>query len=155
MAKKTYNEKLIDKNLPKVEDFSDKPEFIARYKATSMLIASPMEYNGIMAGVPHGKLITVDRIRAYLAQRYNAGTTCGLTAGIFVNTVAFASEERNGVNPVFWWRTLKSGGELNEKYPGGIENQRIMLESEGFKIIQKGKRYFVENFEKYLWDINL
>lgn len=153
MAKKTYNEKLIDNNLPKVVDLSDKPGFVERYKTTSMLIANPMEYNDIMSRVPQGKIITMDKVKEFLARKHNAGTTCSLTAGIFSNTVAYASEERKGVNPVCWWRTLKSGGELNEKYPGGIDNQKLMLETEGFKIRQKGKRYFVEDYEKYLWDI--
>lgn len=40
-----------------------------------------------------------------------------------------------------WWRTLKSNGELNEKYPGGVENQKKLLEKEGHKIIQKGKSF--------------
>jgi hypothetical protein len=45
---------------------------------------------------------------------------------------------------------LKTGGELNPKYPGGIENQKKHLESEGHRVIQKGKKYIVENYEKYL-----
>lgn len=95
----------------------------------------------------------MDKVREFLARRHNAGTTCGLTAGIFANIVAHASEERKGVNPVCWWRTLKSGGELNDKYPGGIDSQKAMLETEGYKIMQKGKRYFVEDYEKSLWEI--
>ena len=46
--------------------------------------------------------------------------------------------------------TLKSGGELNPKYPGGIEDQKARLESEGHRVIQKGKKYLVENYEKSL-----
>lgn len=153
MAKKSYNEKLIDNSLPKIVDLSNKPDFVAHYKATSMLIASPMEYNDIMAKVPQGKIITMDRVREFLANKHKAGTTCALTAGIFSNIVAHASEERQGVNPVCWWRTLKSGGELNEKFPGGIDNQKMLLEAEGHKIVQKGKRFFVENYEKSLWTI--
>lgn len=47
-------------------------------------------------------------------------------------------------------RTLKSNGELNEKYPGGIEAQKKLLEKEGHKVIQKGKKYVIVYLEKYL-----
>ena len=54
----------------------------------------------------------------------------------------------NSITP--WWRTLKIGGELNAKYPGGIEAQMTRLESEGHTVVQRGKRYFVDDFNKKL-----
>ncbi|MEN3034815.1 MAG: hypothetical protein ABC537_00800 [Candidatus Methanosuratincola sp.] len=36
-----------------------------------------------------------------------------------------------------YWRTLKAGGFVNEKYPGGIEAQRDMLEKEGHHLAPK------------------
>lgn len=44
-----------------------------------------------------------------------------------------------------YWRVLKSVGELNKEYPGGIYLQREKLEEEGFKIIEKRStnRFFV------------
>ena len=39
---------------------------------------------------------------------------------------------------------------LNPKFPGGAEAQKLLLENEGFKILQKGKKYFVENYKDYL-----
>jgi hypothetical protein len=45
---------------------------------------------------------------------------------------------------------VKAGGVLNPKYPGGIKHQKSRLELEGHKVIQKGKNYLVENFEKSL-----
>jgi hypothetical protein len=39
---------------------------------------------------------------------------------------------------------LKTGGELNAKYPGGIANLRRLLEGEGHRVVQRGKRFFVE-----------
>jgi hypothetical protein len=41
---------------------------------------------------------------------------------------------------------LKAKGELNPKYPGGIEAAKRRLETEGHRVIQRGMRYFVENF---------
>jgi len=57
-------------------------------------------------------------------------------------------EGRARVTP--YWRTLKSDGEINPKYPGGIEEQRARLESEGHGVIRKGKKYLVEDYEKHL-----
>jgi len=147
MPKKTYNQKLNNPgDLPKIEDISGQPEAVARYGGTKMLIAAPLQYNEVMAKIPQGKVITVDRVRAHLAAQMGADFTCPLTAGIFVNVCAHASVEREE-DKTPYWRTLRAKGELNEKYPDGIEGQRLMLEMEGHKVIQKGKRYFVEAFE--------
>jgi hypothetical protein len=48
---------------------------------------------------------------------------------------------------------LKKDGELNEKYPEGIDGQKLRLEMEGHKIIQKGKRYFVKDYKDKLFEI--
>jgi len=45
---------------------------------------------------------------------------------------------------------LKTGGVLNEKYPGGAEGQRKLLEKEGHKVVAKGKKSVVAHFEKHL-----
>ena len=86
------------------------------------------------------------------AKKYNTDITCPLTCGIFVNICAWASYQRKeDITP--FWRTLKSDGELNAKYPEGIELQKKLLEKEGHEIILKGKKnikYFVKDFEKNL-----
>ena len=151
MAKKTYNDKLNSPgNLPKVEDLSDKPEAVRRMGGTKMLIAAPVQYNEIMATIPEGKIITVDRIRAFLAAETGANVTCQLTAGIFINICAHASMERDK-DRIPWWRTLKAKGELNEKYP---EGQKMLLEAEGHNVIQKGKRWFVSGYESRLFTLS-
>jgi Predicted methylated DNA-protein cysteine methyltransferase len=150
MAKKTYNEKLNNAgDLPRIEDLSGKPEAVKRMGGAKMLIAEPLQYNKIMANVPEGKLITADRIRSYLASKSGVDITCPLTAGIFINICAHASEERTE-NKIPWWRTLKAKGELNEKYPGGIDAQKQLLEMDGCTVIQKGKRFFVKDYENGL-----
>ena len=153
MAKKTYNEKLNSPgDLPKTEDLSGKPDAVARYGGNRLLIAAPLQYNEIMTKIPGGKLITADRIRAYLAWQSGTDATCPLTAGIFINICANASEERTE-NKIPWWRTLKAGGELNEKYPGGCEGQKLLLEMDGHTVVQKGKRYFVADYEEKLLEL--
>ncbi len=72
---------------------------------------------------------------------------------IFASTAARAAEEaaalgKKRVTP--YWRTLKAGGEINDKYPGWTGAQTVLLKKEGHTILQKGKRCFVADFEKCL-----
>ncbi|HWQ97828.1 MAG TPA: methylated DNA-protein cysteine methyltransferase [Clostridia bacterium] len=149
MTKRSFNDKLHDRaDMPKIS-ILEEPKAIAQNGGTKLLIAPPIAYDELMRKVPAGKLITSDRIRAHLATSFGADNTCPLTAGIFINIVAKASLERETDETPFW-RTLKKDGELNEKYPEGIEGQKKRLEMEGHTIIQKGKRYFVKDYEKDL-----
>lgn len=78
-----------------------------------------------------------------------------LTAGIFISLAARASCERES-DKIPFWRTLKKDGELNPKYPGGIVYQKEMLEAEGYTFTTKGRkniRYFVENYDNFLYDL--
>ncbi len=153
MAKKTYNQKLQDaKDLPRIEDLSDNPKSMERFKGSKMLIAAPMQYNAIMAKVPEGKVVTSEAMRAHLAKEAGADVTCPLTAGIFINICAHASCERED-NPIPYWRTLKAKGELNEKFPGGMDAQQQLLENEGHEVIQKGKRIYMKDYEDKQWVI--
>ncbi|HCC35618.1 MAG TPA: methylated DNA-protein cysteine methyltransferase [Ruminococcaceae bacterium] len=136
--------------MPKVETLTD-PKAIARYGGSRMLLAPPLAYDALMKTVPYGRLITTDRLRERLAKDHGADFTCPLTCGIFVNVAAQASAERAGADETPWWRTLKKGGELNEKYPDGIAGQKLLLEMEGHTVIQKGKRYFVKDYEQKLF----
>jgi alkylated DNA nucleotide flippase Atl1 len=76
--------------------------------------------------------------------------------GIFVGIVARAAEEakvsgEKNITP--YWRTIKSGGELNGKYPGGAEAQAAHLKAEGHTIETKGKKIRVMDFEKKLVEL--
>ncbi|MCL2803753.1 MAG: MGMT family protein [Micrococcales bacterium] len=148
---KTAQEKLNHSgDLPKVVALED-PAQQARLGGRTMLVAPPVEYDQLMKQVPHGHLATLDRLRAYLAQRHGADVTCPLTAGIFARLVAEAADERSGADPTPWWRTLKRDGELNPKYPGGVERQAALLQAEGHKVTQRGKRWFVADYQAQLW----
>lgn len=154
---KSFNEKLKNsKDLPKIKYVGHDEVMAKRFGEGNMLIAAPIEYDEVMKMIPYGKLITPSEIRAFLAKKHNADFTCQLTAGIFINIVANASKEReisSQGNLTPFWRTLKKDGELNERYPGGIEEQRMYLETEGHEIIKKGKRYFVKDYEKSLYQL--
>ncbi len=152
MPRKTFNEKLNDsKDMPKIVELTD-PASIARFHGSRMLIAPPVAYDGIMKRVPAGKLLTTNEIRDYLAREHGADFTCPLTAGIFINIAARASEER-GADETPYWRTLKKGGELSEKYPGGPESQKALLEAEGHTVILKGRKLFVRDYEQKLFEL--
>ena len=46
--------------------------------------------------------------------------------------------------------TLKANGELNPKYPGGVEAQKEKLEAEGHVILKKGRtniKYYVKDYK--------
>ncbi|MCL5986042.1 MAG: MGMT family protein [Actinobacteria bacterium] len=151
-AKKSWQEKLNDgKDLPKIEVITEKMS--QRWGTGTVVIPAPIEVDEIMRSVPVGRLITMDQIREKLAKKHGATIGCPLTTGIFAWVAAHAAEEasvegKEEITP--YWRTLKAGGVINEKYPGGIEVQRKMLESEGHKVVQKGKTYMVVDFEKSL-----
>lgn len=118
-----------------------------------MAIPSPFEVNEVMACVPEAKLLTIDELRKTIARKHSADIGCPLTCGIFTRIAAYAAEEEAAaVEKVMvpYWRTLKSKGELNPKYPGGIELQMKHLEAEGHKIIQKGKKFLVQDYQQYL-----
>jgi alkylated DNA nucleotide flippase Atl1 len=150
--KKTWSEKLQDsKGLPKVEKITGKMS--KRWGTGTVVIPAPMEVNEIMRKVPEGKLTTINDIRAVLAKKHKATIGCPITTGIFAWVAANAAEEERAkgekdITP--YWRVLKAGGVINEKYPGGVDAQKKLLEKEGHKIVQKGKKHVVSDYEKSL-----
>jgi len=149
--RKSWQEKLEDsKGLPKVEKITGKMS--KKWGTGTVVIPAPKEVDEIMRKVPKGKLITINQIRAMLAQKHGATIGCPITTGIFAWIAANAAEEgrKNKKDITPYWRTLKTGGVVNEKYPGGVVAQRKFLKKEGQKVTQKGKKYVVIAFEKYL-----
>ena len=154
--KKDFNAMLNDsKDMPKFQTITDETS-IKKYGGDRMYFAPPIEYDRIMRLVPFGKLLTIGTIRDYFAKQSGADFTEPITAGIFVSIVAWASYQRSD-HETPYWRTLKANGELNPKYPGGVEAQKEKLEAEGHVIMQKGRkniRYFVKDYEKALFHLS-
>ncbi len=148
--KKTWREKLADdKGLPKIIVIDD--TMPAHYDRGSSVVPSPLEVDGLMRAVKKGKLTTISHLRQALATKHGVDHACPVTTGIFAWIAAHAANEgelagESKTTP--WWRTLKSGGELNPKYPGGIEAAAERLRDEGHVVFQKGKRWFVRDYEK-------
>lgn len=151
--KKDFNAMLHDgKDMPKIQIITDEAS-IKKYGGNRMYFAPPMDYDRVMRRVPFGKVITVGEIREYFAAQNGADFTEPITAGIFVSIAAWASHQRSK-DKTPYWRTLRAGGELNPKYPGGVEEQKEILEAEGHTVIQKGRtniRYYVKDYEKALF----
>lgn len=155
--KKTWREKLADsKDLPKIEEVTK--TMSQKWGTGKFVIPAPLEVDEIMKKVPYGKLTTINQIRGILAKKHKVNFACPITSGIFAWTAAHAAEEdfadgKKDITP--YWRTLKSTGELNDKYPGGIESQVKRLEAEGHVIEPaKGKKSpKVKDFEKKLVEL--
>ena len=124
--KKTWCEKLNEsKGLPKVEKITE--TMSKRWGKGTVVIPAPVEVDEIMRKIPKGKVTTINEIRAALAKKHHATIGCPITTGIFAWIAANAAEEqkqkgKEKITP--YWRTLKTGGFLNEKYPGGVTVQK-------------------------------
>jgi hypothetical protein len=147
-ARKTFKEKLhLKKDIPKVVPLTGKSK--ARFKADTMVVPAPLEIDELMRKVRKGKLITTKQLRQTLAHRHDAQVCCPLVTGIAMNLSAHAAEEeacegKKRITP--WWRTLKTNGELNPKFPGGLKAQAKRLQAEGHRITKRGKRWYVTDF---------
>ena len=154
-AKKDFNAMLKNsKDMPKVQIVTDETT-IKRYGGERMFFAPPLAYDAVMKTIPAGFVTTVGEIRDYFARENDADFTEPITAGTFVSIAAWASEQRES-DPTPYWRTLKNGGELNAKYPGGVEAQKAKLEAEGHTILTRGRtniRYYVQDYEDKLYPL--
>jgi len=139
--KKTLCEKLEDsKGLPRVEKITGKMS--KKWGTGTLIIPAPKEVDEFMRKVPEGKLTTINDIRAALAKKHKATIGCPITTGIFAAIAARAAEEQkqNGQKTITpYWRTLKVGGVINEKYPGSSEEQRKLLERKATRSSRRAK----------------
>ncbi|WP_424360022.1 hypothetical protein [Methanocella sp. MCL-LM] len=156
-AKRSWREKLEDsKDLPKVMAIED--GMVKKWGGGTVVIPAPLEVDEIMRKVPEGRLITINGIRSALAKKHGATIGCPMCTGIFASIAARAAAEtaeagEKDVTP--YWRTLKEGGVINEKYPGGLEGQKEMLEKEGHIVVQKGKKLAVQDYDEKLIELKL
>lgn len=150
--KKTWREKLDHApGLPKVEVIA--PRMRKSWGEGTVVIPAPREVDALMRQVRKGQVITTQELRAALARKHGATIGCPLTTGIFAWIAAHAAheDEQAGATRVTpWWRTLKAKGELNPKFPGGVDEQRTRLEAEGRRVVQRGRKWFVVDFERSL-----
>jgi hypothetical protein len=151
--RKSWREKLADsKDLPKVVAIRGK--MTKRWGAGTVAIPAPREVDAIMRRVPSGRLITINEIRSLIAKKHGATIGCPITTGIFAWIAAHAAAEAaadGAMSITPYWRTLKLGGELNPRYPGGIARLKKLLRAEGHRVVAKGKRWVVADYQQYLF----
>src|SRR3989442_5035659 len=153
-TKKSWREKLADsKGLPKIGEVMG--DMTKRWGEGKMVIPAPMEVDALMKKVPKGRVVTINELRAALAAKHKVDLACPITTGIFswIAAHAAAEAEAEGAKRITpYWRTLKTGGEINPKYPVGVERIAKRLRAEGHNVIQKGKRFLVPNYQRVLVD---
>ncbi|MDP3069101.1 MAG: MGMT family protein [Opitutaceae bacterium] len=151
--KKTWREKLADsKDLPKVVPIP--PAGRKRWGGATLAIPAPRDVDALMRTVPKGRVTTINELRAVIAKKHRAAAGCPITTGIFSWIAAQAAEEALTAGeraPTPYWRTLKKGGELNPKYPGGTAALERKLAAEGHTFVRKGARVLVANLEQVLY----
>jgi hypothetical protein len=152
-TKKSWREKLADdKDLPKICEVTGK--LSKRWGDGRFVIPAPREVDALMKQVPKGRVVTINELRTTLATKHKADFACPITTGIFswIAAHAAAEDEAAGKKCVTsFWRTLKMGGEVNPKYPGGAAVLAKRLRAEGHQITTKGRRMLVAGYEKRLF----
>lgn len=150
--KPSWREKLADdKGLPRVIEIDATKS--AAWGTGTCAIPAPREIDALMRQVRRGRLTTIDELRAAIAWRHKASIGCPITTGIFAWIAAHAAAEDEADHtrsPTPYWRTLKRGGELNPKYPGGLDALQQRLESEGHTVVLRRQRAFVVDFSQCL-----
>jgi len=153
--RKTWQEKLRDnKGLPRV--FTIDAGKSKRWGSGTCVIPAPLEVDELMRRVGRGKLTTIDELRKVLARRHGTTIACPITTGIFAWIAAHAAAEAAAAKQrrtTPFWRTLKSTGELNPKYPGGTRLLAAKLRAEGHMVKKVGKRLMVDRFQERLAEL--
>jgi hypothetical protein len=147
-SRKSWRSKLEKAQEPSVFEMTGK--WAQRYGAGKMLIPTPMMVDEVIRTVRRGKLITSSAIRKLLAAKMGADVTCPMCTGIFVRIAAETSEEdraRGKARLTPYWRVVTDKGELNEKFPGGAAPAARRLRQEGHRVVAKGKKLVVDDFE--------
>jgi hypothetical protein len=151
-TRKSWQEKLQDnKGLPTVAKIEGK--LSTRWGTGTMVVPAPIEVDELMRRVRKGKLVTINELRGALAKKHGVNVACPITTGIFSWIAAHAAAEAQAEGAkrfTPYWRTLKTGGELNPKYPGSIPALKKFLSAEGHRVEQRGKRWFVADYEHSL-----
>ncbi len=149
-SRKSWREKLADnKDLPKIFDTAQHG-LSKRWGGGMCVIPRPRDVDALMRRVPRGRLTTINHLREALARQHETQMACPITTGIFAWIAAHAAAEaqESGMKRVTpYWRTLKLGGEVNARYPGGVPEQRRLLMAEGHRVLRRGKRWVVADYE--------
>ena len=125
-------------------------------KLKTMLIPEPKKIDALVQSIQFGTVVTIGNLRSRLAKDAGADMACPMTTGIFLKIVAFAAEEYRemGKDVTPYWRVVKDGGKLNDKFPDGITLHADLLESEGHTIIKSknGIKNLLEEIKEFSFE---
>jgi alkylated DNA nucleotide flippase Atl1 len=106
----------------------------------SLLLPTPLLVAEQVAAIPRGSVLTMSQLRAALAKRFEAGTTCPLMTGIFATIIAGVVLEDLGQRrkprwPI--WRLVRDDGTLHPKWPLDPLYRATMLRQEGVRLTHR------------------
>ena len=108
----------------------------------------------LVAKIPAGQLVTMDSLRRKLADQFGVEVACPYDTKMALLEIANdPSLNQSGLN-LAYWRVIKTNGELNPNYPGGLEAHAAFLQSEGFTVDDSGKRPRIKPFKGKLFRFN-
>jgi alkylated DNA nucleotide flippase Atl1 len=108
----------------------------------------------LVAKIPAGQVVTTDSLRRTLADQFGVEVACPYDTKMALLEISNDSSlNQSGLNVPFW-RVVKANGELNPKYPGGLEAQVALLQSEGFTVDDSGKKPRIKPFKDKLFAFN-
>lgn len=130
------------------DEIVDIPKTMERFFgcAGKMLQPSPATVAAVIVKIPKGWVITIDALCKKLAKDFKTEVACPATTEKSLCLAAATSIEENLKLP--YWRVLKKSGELNAKYPHGIEGQAAHLIKEGHVMVATKKSKTVSDFEQ-------
>jgi len=149
-AKKSWREKVNNHRAPEI---TEGPEIWAKkFDGNKMLISSPAVIESKVKEIPKGMILTTPELREMMAKEHGANFSCPMTTGIFLRMVAEANEEDlqkdSHTEMAPYWRVVGEKGELNPKFPGGMEAQAEKLEAEGHEVIRKSPTKYLVRLVK-------
>ena len=133
MSELTWRDKLMQSSQSAV--YVLEPKKAAKFKATTMLVASPLDIQSEIAKIENCVTRELYSLGKALAAKYGADITCPRSMSMGWKLVALTSEESrsNGEdNIVPWWRVIRVGKPIKHS-PNGAEYQRALLFEEGFE----------------------
>jgi alkylated DNA nucleotide flippase Atl1 len=105
----------------------------------------------LVTQIPNGQVVTSDVLRRKLADQFGVEAACPYDTKMALLAISNdPSLNQSGLN-VPYWRVIKTNGELNHQYPGGLEAHVALLKSEGFTIDDSGKKPRIKPFKDKLF----
>jgi alkylated DNA nucleotide flippase Atl1 len=113
----------------------------------------------LVAQIPSGRVVTSDVLRRKLADQFGVEVACPYDTKMALLKISNDSSlnqsgsNQSGLN-IPYWRVIKTNGELNHQYHGGLEAQMALLQSEGFTVDDSGKKPRIKPFKDKLFVFN-